>query len=77
LEQYAADVFAAHLLMPHQAVISAFQRRKLRLERPLPAQVLLVAGESAIIPVRGTCEILAQVDPCFLLAGDDSFAIKF
>ncbi|MEX0803600.1 MAG: ImmA/IrrE family metallo-endopeptidase [Candidatus Binatia bacterium] len=44
-EEFAADVFAASLMMPRQAVLSLFSRRGWDILRANPTQLFIIAGE--------------------------------
>ena len=47
-EEFLADSFAGHLLMPRPAVLGAFIRRQWNPERPTEAQLFTVAGELGV-----------------------------
>lgn len=47
-EELGADIYAAHLLMPRQAVLASFTRRGLRAENPSPRECFLVAQELGV-----------------------------
>lgn len=47
-EEYLADTFAGHVLMPRAAVIDAFERRGWKAESPTPLQLFIVAGELGV-----------------------------
>lgn len=44
-EEFLADSFAGHLLMPRPAVVAAFDRRSWSVEDVTPRQAFIVAGE--------------------------------
>ena len=47
-DEYLADAFAGHLLMPRAAVMGAFDRRNWNAEAPTPLQVFVVACELGV-----------------------------
>ena len=47
-EEVAADTFASHLLMPRQAVVKSFSRRKLSHKKPSPLDCFLVSQELGV-----------------------------
>tara|TARA_R110002096_G_scaffold9342_6_gene37035 strand:- start:858 stop:1505 length:648 start_codon:yes stop_codon:yes gene_type:complete len=46
--EYAADIFASHLLMPRAAVLHAFQKRSWTVDHPTPFQCFLIASEFGV-----------------------------
>ncbi len=47
-EEFAADAFAGSLLMPRQAVLSSFARRRWISDTATPLQLFIVAGEMGV-----------------------------
>ena len=47
-EEIAADTFASHLLMPRQAVVKSFERRRLPINNPAPLDCFLVSQELGV-----------------------------
>ncbi len=47
-EEYAADVFAAALLMPRPTIISAFERRRIRIDSATPKELFTISCELGV-----------------------------
>jgi hypothetical protein len=47
-EEFLANSFASHLLMPRATVMDAFQRRQWNAQRPTSQQIYLISGELGV-----------------------------
>lgn len=47
-DEFLANAFAAHLLMPRAAVLDSFQRRHWDAQKPTPTQTYVVSGEMGV-----------------------------
>jgi hypothetical protein len=67
-EEYLADSFAAHLLMPRAAVMDCFQRRQWDARHPTPQQVFLISGElgvgyeTLLVHMSSSLELIARAE---------------